>query len=82
MTGMGMPQPEDHVEFGPLGETTQSEPTVIWLSSGEGSSRRYISVSIAPVTGLSSIGSFQAATPSFASYLSGAGMSGAGMYAP
>jgi hypothetical protein len=62
-----------------LGETTQSEPTVIWLSSGEGSSRRYISVSIAPVTGLTSIGSFQATAPSFASYHSGAGMSGSGM---
>jgi len=85
--GAMMPEPVDHVEFGPLGETTQSEPTVIWLGSGEGSRRRYISVTIAPVTGISSIGSFQATDPSFASYYSGAGMYdggmyGGGMYAP
>jgi len=83
----GMPEPVDYVEFGPLGETTQSEPTVIWLASGEGPGRRYISLSIAPVTGLPTIGSFQAADPSFASYPSDDGMSDDGMpddgmYAP
>lgn len=53
----------DYVEFGPLGETTQSEPTVIWLASGSGAARRYISVTINPVTGVSSIGELQATSP-------------------
>lgn len=56
-------QSVDHVEFGPLGETSQSEPTVIWLASGSGTARRYVSITINPVTGVSSIGSLHAASP-------------------
>jgi prepilin-type N-terminal cleavage/methylation domain-containing protein len=54
---------QSYVEFGPLGETTQSEPTVIWLASGSGDARRFISVTINPVTGVSSIGELQATSP-------------------
>jgi len=32
----------DDVEFGPLGETTRSGLTVIWLSAGQGLSQRYL----------------------------------------
>jgi hypothetical protein len=53
----------DYVEFGPLGETTQSEPTLVWLASGSGTIRRYIPISVNPVTGVSSIGDLQATSP-------------------
>ncbi|MCX7426859.1 MAG: prepilin-type N-terminal cleavage/methylation domain-containing protein [Planctomycetia bacterium] len=44
------------VEFGPLGETTESKATVILLTAGEGAERRRTFVSINPVTGLTAIG--------------------------
>lgn len=55
------------VEFGPLGETASSAPTVIWLSAGEGAAKRYITLSVAPVTGLATIGPFTGAGPAAAS---------------
>ncbi len=51
------------VEFGPLGATTQAQPTVIWLTAGTGAAQRFISVSIDPVTGLATVGPFQAVVP-------------------
>jgi hypothetical protein len=54
---------QSYVEFGPLGETTQSVPTVIWLVSGSGDARRFISITINPVTGVSSIGELRATSP-------------------
>ena len=44
------------VEFGPLGETTESKATVILLTAGEGAERRRTFLSINPVTGLTTIG--------------------------
>lgn len=61
--GSTTPLPADDVEFGPLGETTQSEPTVIWLASGNGDARQYISITINAVTGVSSIGNLRGASP-------------------
>ncbi len=78
------PQPVEisAVEFGPLGATSQTQPTVIWLSAAQGAAARYISVSINPATGLATIGSFQAATPPQGSAMgtggSGSGTSGSG----
>lgn len=43
------------VEFTPLGGTTSSQVTAIWLACGSGQLRRYCAVSIDPVTGLVSI---------------------------
>lgn len=43
------------VEFGPLGETTRTSPTVIWLAVGYGSDTRYLSLTINPVTGLTDL---------------------------
>jgi prepilin-type N-terminal cleavage/methylation domain-containing protein len=59
------PQPVEaaSVEFGPLGATTQTQPTVIWLSAGAGAAARYISVSLNPATGLATVGGFQATVP-------------------
>lgn len=44
------------LEFGPLGETTRSEETVIWLAAGLGDARRYLPLTVNPVTGNTKIG--------------------------
>ncbi len=45
-------RPADRVEFDPLGETSASGHTLIWLSAGEGPSKRYFLLWVNPVTGL------------------------------
>jgi len=52
------PTPMDvtDLEFGPLGETTRSEETIIWLAAGLGDARRYVPLSVNPVTGNTKIG--------------------------
>ena len=64
-----------NVQFTGLGGTTRSDPTWIWLASGAGSSRRYLVVTINPVTGLTSIGTFSGAAPSNSLLLAAAGTS-------
>ena len=51
------------IEFGAFGETTQTLATVIWLAGGTGNLRRYLSVTINPVTGLATIGDLTAIDP-------------------
>ncbi len=51
------------VEFGPLGETTRVQATVIWLAAGTGSSTRYVPIRVNPVTGLATVGAFTAVGP-------------------
>ncbi|MCA9247865.1 MAG: prepilin-type N-terminal cleavage/methylation domain-containing protein [Planctomycetales bacterium] len=51
------------LEFGPLGETTRTDATAIWLSAGGGTNRRYQSTQINPVTGLPRIQELQARSP-------------------
>lgn len=46
----------DDLEFGPLGETTRSNPTFIWLAAGRGSDTRYTWLLVDPVTGLVKLG--------------------------
>jgi prepilin-type N-terminal cleavage/methylation domain-containing protein len=62
-TGSGSPQSLTEVEFGPLGSTTQTAPSVIWLACGHGENRRFLSVTVDPITGLSSVGDLQEALP-------------------
>ena len=62
-----------NVQFTGLGGTARSDPTWIWLASGAGSSRRYLVVTINPVTGLTSIGTFSGAAPSNSLLLAAAG---------
>lgn len=62
-TASAAPQAVTYVEFSPLGGTTLGAATVIWLGCGSGESRRYLSVSIDPITGLASIGELQATPP-------------------
>jgi hypothetical protein len=60
-----------------MGATTQTQPTVVWLSAATGAAARYISVSINPATGLATVGGFQAAAPTQGTAApSGAGGSG------
>lgn len=61
MQGAG--QTATNVEFNALGSTTSKYETVVWLVCGTGTSVRYISVHVNPVTGLSEIGSLQTALP-------------------
>jgi hypothetical protein len=44
------------VEFGPLGETTRSAWTLVWLAAGSGEYTRYVNLSVNPVTGLAAVG--------------------------
>lgn len=63
LTSSVLPQSVADVEFAPLGGTTRATGTVIWLASGAGDNRRYLSVSIDPITGLASIGDLQTTAP-------------------
>lgn len=58
------------LEFGPLGESSRSQETVIWLSAGKGAGRRFLSVRVNPVTGLCWIEGFQATIPPVVASLS------------
>lgn len=51
------------IEFQPLGSTAAADETVIWLTAGVGDAQRYQSVTVNPITGLASLGTFQAAVP-------------------
>ena len=53
----------DNVEFGPLGQTTRSDPTMIWLTAGIGGDQRYIALQVNPVTGLTPVGAFDRVGP-------------------
>lgn len=53
----------DKVEFTSLGGTVRSQETVLWLACGEGDARRFISIGVSPVTGLTEIGDVQAVVP-------------------
>lgn len=59
------PQPVADVEFGPLGETTRSAPTQIWLAAGQNADTRYITLTINPVTGLARIEDYTSQGPPF-----------------
>jgi prepilin-type N-terminal cleavage/methylation domain-containing protein len=51
------------VEFQPLGHTTQSNETIVWLVCGEGRLQRFVPVTISHITGLSSVGDVQTTAP-------------------
>lgn len=44
------------VEFGPLGETSERYPTLIWLAAGPADARLYLLLTVDPVTGMTSVG--------------------------
>lgn len=59
----GTPASVTTLEFGPLGATTQTADTLIWLSCGAGDSLRYLYVRVNAVTGLAQIGDLDAVGP-------------------
>jgi prepilin-type N-terminal cleavage/methylation domain-containing protein len=63
-TGGTTPTTVTTLEFGPLGQTTESATTIIWLTAGRGDGLRFISISVDPVSGLTTIGDVQATAPS------------------
>jgi len=57
------PESVTGVEFGPLGQTTRTAETKIWLAAGQGSEVRYLCLRINPATGLTSIGEYTSTEP-------------------
>jgi prepilin-type N-terminal cleavage/methylation domain-containing protein len=51
------------LQFTPLGGTTSTYSTVIWLACGGGTLQRYVSIAVDPVTGLITIGSVVSSLP-------------------
>lgn len=62
-TSGNSPSPVASLEFGPLGGTTSSLATIVWLTAGSVADQRYITISVDPVTGLATIGAFTTAGP-------------------
>jgi prepilin-type N-terminal cleavage/methylation domain-containing protein len=54
------------LEFGPLGATSQSVGTTVWLTAGSGSSQRYLAVRVDPATGIATVDTFTATAPTTA----------------
>jgi Tfp pilus assembly protein FimT len=52
------------IEFGPYGATAQTNTSVLWLTAGLSSNRRFISVTVNPVTGLATVGAYTGVAPS------------------
>lgn len=53
----------DDVEFGPLGGTTRSNPTTIWLAAGRDPDTQYVRLTVDPVTGLTEIQAYTGEAP-------------------
>ena len=54
-SGGNSPQPITDIEFGPLGETTETSHSIIVLTIGSGSRRHYALVVVNPITGLATV---------------------------
>jgi prepilin-type N-terminal cleavage/methylation domain-containing protein len=62
-SGNGAVSSSGVVEFDSLGGVEGGQVTTIWLACGVGDTRRYQSLTIAPVTGIVSLGTFRASAP-------------------
>jgi Tfp pilus assembly protein FimT len=51
------------VEFGPLGQTTRTDPTTIWLMARGSGGNKYMTLQVSPVTGLTQIGAYSSVRP-------------------
>jgi Tfp pilus assembly protein FimT len=60
---LGAGQAATSIEFGPLGSTTSTNQSVIWLACGSGSVQRFQSIAVDPVSGLVTIGQPVTALP-------------------
>ena len=59
----GTPTAVADVEFTPLGATSRTAPTTIWLTAGAATGQRYLPIEINPVTGLATTGPLTAIAP-------------------
>lgn len=57
------PKSVDTIEFNTLGQTTRTQPTVIWLSSSAGAEEIFLPIRVNPITGLTEIGEFTTNVP-------------------
>jgi hypothetical protein len=62
-TSAGLRLTQEELEFGPLGETTRTEETVVWLAAGRNQQTRYLPVHVNPVSGLATIGQYSSRGP-------------------
>jgi prepilin-type N-terminal cleavage/methylation domain-containing protein len=64
------PQQVTTLEFQPLGGTTCSGTTYVWLAAGRSPNNRYIAVTVDPTTGLAASGTYSSTGPpaSFTTY--------------
>ena len=53
----------NNVQLNGLGGTTSSTPTWIWLATGTGSGHQYLVITVNPVTGVTSIGTYSGTAP-------------------
>jgi prepilin-type N-terminal cleavage/methylation domain-containing protein len=51
------------LEFGPLGNTSRSETTIVWLVSSDTGAKMYIPITVNPTTGIVDVGIVQSTTP-------------------
>jgi prepilin-type N-terminal cleavage/methylation domain-containing protein len=56
-------QSVDNVEFGPLGQTTRTDPTTLWLMAGGGDDTKYMTLVVNPVTGITQVGGYSSVGP-------------------
>lgn len=61
--GTGILDSSGVIEFDSLGGLTSTQPITIWLACGSDASRRYLGITVAPATGLTSVGEFTATAP-------------------
>jgi len=54
------------LEFGPLGATSQSVGTTVWLTAGAGPSQRYVAVRVDPATGIATVDALTSTAPTTA----------------
>lgn len=62
-TGSFIAGSNGYIEFTPLGETTNTAASVIWLTAGVGTQKRYLPIQVNPITGLATVGSITATAP-------------------
>lgn len=53
----------EELEFGPLGETTRTQETVVWLAAGRNQQTKYLPVHINPISGLAAVGQYSSRGP-------------------
>ena len=64
VTSVNTPVLASSVEFTSVGSTTAASPTTFWIAAGTGDERRFLPITVQPITGLVEMGEVVAALPS------------------